>query len=117
MKWGCSVTAANNTSRNMAQEWIWSAVMHPMRRYHTDLISQDLLRLITRFYTDTYPPNTNLVSGHNFAQIFTDGEGSFWIMPLFSKAEVGMALRALARRIGTPNEMHVDRAAEQMGPP
>ena len=37
-------------------------------------------------------------------------------MNLFSKAEVGMALREFARKVGIPNEMHFDREDEQMGP-
>ena len=36
-------------------------------------------------------------------------------MPLFSKAEVGMALSAFARQVGIPNELRFDRAADHMG--
>ena len=35
---------------------------------------------------------------------------------MFSEAEVGMAIRALARQVGIPNEMHFIRAAEHMKP-
>ena len=56
------------------------------------------------------------MSGHTCNQIFIDVEGFFWIISLFRKAEVGMALRAFARQVGIPNELHFDRAAEQMGP-
>ena len=115
MKWGFSVTAANNTTSNKAQEWIHSAVMNPMRKYRTYLLYQDLLWLITRFYTYAFPPKTNSVSGHNCAQIFTDGEEFVWIMPFFSKDEVGMELRSFTRRLGIPNELHFDGADEQMG--
>ena len=56
------------------------------------------------------------MSGHTCDHIFTDGELVVWIVLLISKAVVGMALRALARQVGIPNELHFDRAAEQMGP-
>ena len=55
------------------------------------------------------------MSVHNCAQIFTDGEEFVWIMPFFSKDEVGMELRSFTRRLGIPNELHFDGADEQMG--
>ena len=55
------------------------------------------------------------MSGHTCTQIFTDGEG-FFIMYMFSKVEVGMVLRAFTRQVGIPNELHFDRADEQMVP-
>ena len=57
-------------------------------------------------------PKDNSVSGHTCAQIFTSGEGFVWIMPFFSKAEVGKALRALAKQLGIPNYLHFDRYSE-----
>ena len=56
------------------------------------------------------------MSGHTCAQIFTDGEGFFRIVPLFSKAEVGTEIRVFARQVGIPNELHFDRTAEKMVP-
>ena len=56
MKWDCSVTATKNTLNNRTQEWIWSAVMPLTRRYHMDILSQELRQLRTRFYTDTLLP-------------------------------------------------------------
>ena len=37
-------------------------------------------------------------------------------MHFLSKDEFGIALRELAILVGIPNELHFDRAAEQMGP-
>ena len=91
-----------------------SAVMSLMRRYHTDLLSQDLRLIRTRFYTDTLFPKAESVSGHTLAQIFTDGEGFFWITSLFGKTGFGMALRALVIQVGILNELHFDKAADQM---
>ena len=86
------------------------------RRYRTGLLSQELFQLRNRFYTDTFPPKANSVSENTCFHIFTDGEIFIWIMPLFSKAEVGMAHRAFKRQVGITNELHFDRASEQMGP-
>ena len=55
------------------------------------------------------------MSGHTFAQMFKDGEICFWSMPLFSRAEVGMALRASARQVGIPKKLHFDKASDKMG--
>ena len=57
---------------------------------------------------DTQLSEANSVSGYTCDQIFTYGEGFFWIIPLFGKAEVGMALSALLRQVGIPNEMHFE---------
>ena len=56
------------------------------------------------------------MSGNTCAKIFTDDEVFVCIMPLFSKAEVEMELRELARQVGIPNDIHFDRADEHMGP-
>ena len=115
MKWGCSVTAEKNTPNNTTQEWIRSVVMPLTRLYQTNLLSQDLCRLRTRFYTDILFLKAKSVSGHTCAQIFTDGKSFVWIMTFFSKDEVDMALREFKRQLGIPNDLHFDRAAEYMG--
>ena len=97
------------------QECICSAVIPLTRRYCIDILSQDFIQLKNKFYTDNFFPNTKSVSGHTCYQIFTYGEGFFWIMPLFSKSGVGIELRAFMRHTGTRNELHFDRAADQMG--
>ena len=116
MKWGCSFTAEKNTLNNTIQEWIRSAVMPLRRRYRTDILSQDLCRLSTRFYIDTLFPKANSVSRHDCYQIFTDGERIICIIPFFSKAEVGMAIISFMRQVGILNELHFGKAADQMGP-
>ena len=65
---------------------------------------------------DTFIPKAKSVSGHTCAQVFTDGEGFVWKMPLFSKAKFGVSLRAFAIQLGIPNELQFDRVAYQMAP-
>ena len=77
MNWVCSIKAEKNTLSNMTQEWIWSAFMPLMRRYHKYLLSQDLRRLITMCYTDMLFLKAKSIHGHNCAQIFTDDEVFF----------------------------------------
>ena len=79
------------------------------------ILSQDLFRLRTRSYMDTFFPMAKSLSGHTCAHMFTDGEGYVWIMHFFSKAEVGMELRAFARQVGISNKLNFDRAADKMG--
>ena len=114
MKGVCRIAAANNTMSNMTQEWIRSEVIPLMMRYQTDLLYKALRQLRTRLYMDTLLPKSKSMSGNTFPQIFTDCEGFFWIMHLFSEAEVRMALRAFARQVGIPNEMHFGRASKKM---
>ena len=116
MEWGCSDTASNNTLSNMAQEWIRSAVMPLTSRYRMDLIYQGIQQIRAKLYMDTLFPKSNSVSGHACSHIFTDGEGFFFIMNFFNKVEVGMALRAFAIQVGISNDLHFDRADDQMGP-
>ena len=66
-------------------------------------------------YTDTLFPKVKLITGHEFAQVYTDGERFFCIIPLFRKAEVGMLIRDFTKQVGIPNKLHSDRSTEQMG--
>ena len=86
------------------------------RQYHNNPLSKDLRRLRIRFYMYALFPNSKSVPGHTCYQIFIDGEGFFWIMPLFIKDEVGMELRAFEKQLVIPNELHFDRAADHIGP-
>ena len=53
-----------------------SALLPLTRRYRTDLLSQRLKRLSTRFYTDTmFSKVGTSLRGNNCAQIFTNGNG------------------------------------------
>ena len=62
MKWICIVTAENNTLSSTTQECIRSVVMPLTRQYHTDLLSQELFRLRTKFYMNTLLPKYKSVS-------------------------------------------------------
>jgi len=53
LKWGIGLEKARNTLKNTTQMNIRSALLPLTRRYRTDLLSQRLRRLNTRFYTDT----------------------------------------------------------------
>ena len=53
LKWGIGLEKGKNTIKNTTQLNVRSALLPLTRRYRTDLLSQRLRRLNTRFYTDT----------------------------------------------------------------
>jgi len=60
LKWGIGLEKAKATLRNTTQLNIRSALLPLTRRYRTDLLSQRLRRLNTRFYTDTLSKDRHL---------------------------------------------------------
>ena len=106
-----SITAAKKTINNTNQNLIRPEVMPLMERYITDLMSHKLCRLRTIFYTDTLFPKFKSITGYDCAQIYTDVEWLFWIVPLFCNTEVGISLSSFAKQAGIPNQLHYDRAA------
>ena len=115
-KWGIGVQRAKDTLKCTTQLNIRSAVLPLTRRYRTDLLSQQLKRLRTRFYTDTAYAKFTSLQGHTCAQIFTDGEGFVTAIPLRSKEDAGEALAMTCRDVGVPNELHYDNANKMCGP-
>lgn len=115
-KWGIGVQRAKDTLKCTTQQNIRSAILPLTRRYRTDLVSQRLKRLSTRFYTDTIYAKHKSLQGHNCAQMFTDGEGFVVAFPLRSKEDAGEALQKNCRDVGIPNELHYDNANEMVGP-
>ena len=109
------MTFYNNTMINTTQDWIRSEAMPLTKRRCTTLLYHNLCCLQNIFYTDTLFPKVNSVTGHECAKIYTDREEFVFIMPLFSKAEVGMSFTAFANQLGIPNELHFDIATEQTG--
>jgi len=53
LKWGIGLQKAKDTIKYTTQQNVRSAILPLTRRYRTDLLSQRLRRLNTRFYTDT----------------------------------------------------------------
>ena len=114
-KWGIGVQRARDTLKCTTQQNIRSAILPLTRRYRTDLLSQRLRRLSTRFYTDTiYAKHTSL-QGHTCAQMFTDGEGFVVAFPISTKEDAGEALQMNCRDVGVPDELHFDNANEMCG--
>jgi len=102
--------------KNTTQLNIRSALLPLTRRYRTDLLSQRLRRLNTRFYTDTTFSKTGTsLRGNTCAQIFTDGNGAVFAYPMRSKGEAGTQLLNLIQQVGVPNELHRDGAPEMGG--
>jgi len=116
LKWGIGLEKARDTIKHTTQYNIRSAVLPLTRRYRTDLLSQRLKRLSTRFYTDTmFSKVGTSLRGNTCAQVFTDGNGAVFVYPMKSKSEAGNQLLKLIQQIGVPSELHRDRAPEMGG--
>ena len=115
-KWGIGVQKARDTLKCTTQMNIRSAILPLTRRYRTDLLSQRLKRLSTRFYTDTIYAKHKSLQGHTCAQIFTDGEGFVVAFPIRTKEDAGEALQKNCRDVGVPDQLHYDNANEMVGP-
>ena len=92
-KWGIGLKKAKNTILKITQLNIQSALLPLAHRYRSDLLSQRLKRLSTRFYTDTaFSKIRNSIRGNNSIQIFNDRKSSIFAYPLKSKSEAGAEL-------------------------
>ena len=116
LKWGIGLEKARNTIKYTTQMNVRSALLPLTRRYRTDLLSQRLKRLNTRFYTDTmFSKIGTSLRGNTCTQIFTDGNGAVFAYPMRSKAQAGDKLLSLIQQVGIPNELHRDGAPEMGG--
>ncbi len=116
LKWGIGLEKAKNTIKHTTQLNVRSALLPLTRRYRTDLLSQRLRRLNTRFYTDTmFSKIGTSLRGNTCTQIFTDGNGAVFAYPMQSKAQAGDKLLSLIQQVGIPNELHRDGAPEMGG--
>jgi len=116
LKWGIGLEKARNTQKHTTQTNIRSALLPLTRRYRTDLLSQRLERLNTRFYTDTmFSKVGTSLRGNTCAQIFTGGNGAVFVYPMRSKAQAGDKLLTLIQQVGISNELHRDGAPEMSG--
>jgi len=116
LKWGIGLQKAKDTIKYTTQQNVRSAILPLTRRYRTDLLSQRLRRLNTRFYTDTmFSKIGTSLRGNTCAQMFTDGNGAVFAYPMQSKAEAGTQLLNLIQQVGIPNEIHRDGAPEMGG--
>ena len=116
LKWGIWLEKVKNTLNHTTQMNVRSALLPLTRRYRTDLLSQRLKRLSTRFYTDTmFSKVGTSLRGNNCAQIFTNGNGAMFAYPMRSKSQAGDKLLSLIQQVGIPNEIHRDGAPEMRG--
>jgi len=116
IKWGIGREKAKTTIKNTTQYNVRSALLPLTRRYRTDLVSQRLRRLNTRFYTDTmFAKVGTSLRGNTCAQVFTDGNRAVFVYPMKSKSEAGNQLLDLIQQVGVPNELHRDGAPEMGG--
>ena len=114
-KWGIGLERAKSTLKCTTQHSIRSAILPLTRRYRTDLMSQRLRRLTTKWYTDTLFAKEKSLLGNTCAQIYTDGKGFTHVYPMERKSEAGDTLQAVSRDIGIPNTIISDNAPEQIG--
>ena len=90
LKWGVGLEKARNTIKYTTQMNVRSALLPLTRRYRTDLLSQRLKRLSTRFYTDKmFSKIGTSLRGNTCTQIFTDGNGAVLAYPMRSKSQAG----------------------------
>ena len=115
LKWGIGFEKTKNTIKHTTQMNVRSALLPLTRRYRTDLLSQRLKRLNTRFYTDTmFSKIGTSLRGNTCSQIFTDGNGSVFAYPMRSKVQAGDKLLSLIQQVSIPNEIHRDGAMISM---
>jgi ribosomal protein L31E len=115
LKWGISKDSAKATLQATTQLSVRSAILPLTRRYRTDLLSQRLRRLNSRFFTDTLFAKSKSIIGNSCAQIFTNAQGFLTIIPIASKSEAGATLDEFVQDVGIPNELVFDGASEQSG--
>ncbi|GFH50498.1 hypothetical protein CTEN210_06974 [Chaetoceros tenuissimus] len=115
-KWGIGLKKARDTIAKTTQFNIRSALLPLTRRYRTDLLSQRLRRLSTRFYTGTaFSKIGDSIRGNACVQIYTESDRSIFAYPLKSKSDCGDSLQALCSQVGVPRELHRDNAPEMNG--
>ena len=114
-KWGIGIEKACQTLKCTTQLSIRSAILPLTRRYRTDLMSQQLRRLSTTWYTDTLFAKEKSLTGNSCAQLYADGQGFINIYPMESKDKAGETLKSIVRDVGIPNTIISDNAPEQTG--
>jgi len=101
LKWGIGLEKPKNTIKNTTQYNFRSALLPLTRTYRTDLLSQRLRRLNTRFYTGTiFSKIGTSLRGNTCAQVFTDGNGAVFVYPMKGKSEAGQQLISLIQQVG-----------------
>jgi len=115
-KWGIRITKAIQTLKCTTQQNIRSAILPLIHGYRTDLFSQQLRRLFTRFFTDTAFAKEKSTNGNGCVQIFTDGEGFVMAIPMKSKSEADEKIQVFCKDVGIPNELHMDNGPEMTKP-
>ena len=92
-----------------------SAILPLTNIYQTDILSQKLIRLRIKFYTDTLFAYDTFVRGNTCAQLNADGYRFVHIFPMRSKAGAVDSLDNVVKYIGIMNEIHCDKELKQVG--
>ena len=114
-KWHIGLKRAKATLKCTTQEGIRSA-LHPLtRRYRTDLMQSKYHRLNTEFYTDTVFTKIKSLNQCTCFQLWTDGNGFIYVVPLRSKKDIVNSLNNVVENVGIPRKIISDGASEEVG--
>ena len=69
-----------------------------------------------KIYTDALFSKQKYIIRNTCAQIFTYGEGFFYVHPILFKSQAVECLNLVTREIGVPNILISDNTGEQMVP-
>ena len=111
-RWGIGLETAAKTLGVTTQHGIRNVVTPATRRYKTRAPALRQFRLPGRFYTDTMFATSKSIRGYKCAQVFTNGNGFDFFLPMQSKSEAPWALQSLVHEYGIPSWITSDNAPE-----
>ena len=116
-KLGIGLQTAQRTIEHTTQLGIRSALQPLSRRYRTDIMSNRLRRINTTVFTDTLFSKTPSVHRDTCAQIYTNAEHFYYIVPMTSnnQTNVGNSLQQFTEDVGIPATIVSDGANEMVG--
>ena len=95
---------------------VHSELLPLISRYHTDIISQRLRRIVCTFYTYALFKKQKYIIGNTCAQISTYREVFVYVRPMQYKSQSVKAFNVVPRDIGVPNTLISYNTWEQAVP-
>ncbi|MEL6803179.1 MAG: hypothetical protein AAFO91_05255, partial [Bacteroidota bacterium] len=111
-RWGIGIETAAKTLAVTTQHGIRNVTTPATRRFKTKAPAIRQFKLPGRFYTDTMFGSVKSIRGHKCAQVFTNGEGFDYFLPMKTKGDAPWALQSLVHDYGVPTWITSDNAPE-----
>ena len=112
-KWGIDLEKVKANLNFMMHIDIMSSILSLTNKYWTDLLSQNLMRLIVKFYTDNLFSDDNYVRGNKCAQIYANRDGYLHVLSMRYKAKAGDSLVDMVNTIGIMKEIHCEKHSKE----